>query len=1331
VKLKIFRILFVTGVISALITIVAAFMWLCGTTEGARWLLASIPRYTSLKLTVMSVEGRLSDRLRLTGVRADTALQKVEIDRLEMRWLPLLLLAGQAGIRELTLDGVRIQDNAPPSKLPPDLTWPHVPETAHLFDVRIARLRVNGFQYRQLNGQPVIITKLSASADWMDSLLSLNNLEIVSPDGRITGKASTGLRSPSLAADLALTLASPLAGMNRISIRGNLLPGRGDEQMAGNLTLSGAAGTQQHMGLSGDIGLTRNGFNLRQVRFVKQGLRGRITGEGKLTLTTQEPLMKLRIKVAGLDLGPDLGLATDMTGELSIEGTTTDYRGSFNLSNKGKGWRTARLAGGYRGNQRGIRLTSLQGAVLDGTVGGDLDIAWVSGVTLRGAIRVRAMNPARIAPDWKGVVNANLSGAAAFPPKASPRWNLNAKLLESKLHGQPLTGELQAAFSDNTLRIEDLKLHGKGFDISGQGTPDKQLNLTARISDLSLLVPGTGGTLQADARVRWRGGRLSGDLNGSGRALQGSGIRIASANLAALLGEGAGYPLHATAVLRSVSTNGMHADSVTLGVDGTLGNHTLNAGIRSSGSEARVGLSGSYGKGEWHGKIASFSGRDAIGPWKLDSPAALAVGGGRLSIAPLAISGVGAERITIAADLIQTPTGGSVQAQWSGLNMARANQWIKGVRLNGVSNGSLKMSLAPQNRLTMTTNAGVQGKLTADGKTFDIRRGMLTLDANERGQRTGVELQLGDGSQLKGTFSSDSPAHLALPDTGTMTAELSGIDLALLKPWLPAGSHFEGKLSGQAAGKLMNGKRLELGGSASLSPTTVQLLAKGGKYNGKVRNASVSWTWQGDSLRGSMGLDLEGRGQVRGTFQLPLPARIPIAITPQGPVRATLNGNFQEQGMLTALFPEMVRESRGDVNATVNIAGSWQAPLMAGELHLARAGAYLPVAGIHVKEVKLDAHLDKDSIRIDSFRTDSGSGHMEGSALIRLKGWSVDSYSGSINGERFQTIHLPELRMTTTPRLTFQGTPDKLTVNGEIRVPELLVQGPPLSNMVEPSKDVIIEGTVPSSTKTTALALDVRIRIIPGDKVFIKMEGIDAQLGGSIDLIMQGTDKIKSSGEIKVVKGRYKAYGVDLEIVRGRVYYAGGSINRPTLDILALRKVGDVQAGVTVTGPIQDPLVKLYSDPSMSDVDALAYVVLGHPLSSTGGDQTALMAQAAGLLLSSNQATSIKDEIQNRLGLSTLGLETQTTSTSRMGYKPIAVAPPGTSSSTKTASTLSQSLVTVGKYLTPQLYLSYGRSVIGNSNLIRLRYTISRKWELETESGTASGADIYYKLEFK
>jgi len=196
------------------------------------------------------------------------------------------------------------------------------------------------------------------------------------------------------------------------------------------------------------------------------------------------------------------------------------------------------------------------------------------------------------------------------------------------------------------------------------------------------------------------------------------------------------------------------------------------------------------------------------------------------------------------------------------------------------------------------------------------------------------------------------------------------------------------------------------------------------------------------------------------------------------------------------------------------------------------------------------------------------------------------------------------------------------------------------------------------------------------------------------------------------------------------VFYAGGSISRPTLDILALRTIGDVKAGVTVTGPPKAPLVKLYSEPAMADADTLAYIVLGHPLGTASSDQVGLLAQAAGMLLSSSQSFSLKDQIQNRLGLNTLELQTQGATTSHMGYAAIPVAPPGTTTPQATTS-LSQTVATVGKYLTPELYVSYGRSLLTGGNQVRLRYDVSRRWQIETETGTESGADIYYKIEFK
>jgi translocation and assembly module TamB len=343
----------------------------------------------------------------------------------------------------------------------------------------------------------------------------------------------------------------------------------------------------------------------------------------------------------------------------------------------------------------------------------------------------------------------------------------------------------------------------------------------------------------------------------------------------------------------------------------------------------------------------------------------------------------------------------------------------------------------------------------------------------------------------------------------------------------------------------------------------------------------------------------------------------------------------------------------------------------------------------------------------------------------------VADYRGSINGERFQTIHLPELQILSTPRLTFEGTPEKLAIRGEVRLPELLISGPPTRAVVLSSRDVILEGVPKPAEKTFPLVLDVQVRLTIGDKVMVKAEGLDAQLGGSIDLILQSLDKITSKGEIRVVKGRYRAFGTELEIIRGRLFYAGGPINQPTLDILALRTIGDVRAGITAGGLLRAPVIKLYSEPAMPDVDILAYILFGHSLGSSSSlEQAGMMAQVASSLLSRGQSVTLQEQIKDRLGLSTLEIQSSSAeSAGRMGYKAIQSKPTGVESA-KQGAGVSQTTLTVGKYLTPQLYFSYGQSLFTGGNLFRLRYDLFRQWQIETQTGSESGVDLYYKIDF-
>ena len=602
--------------------------------------------------------------------------------------------------------------------------------------------------------------------------------------------------------------------------------------------------------------------------------------------------------------------------------------------------------------------------------------------------------------------------------------------------------------------------------------------------------------------------------------------------------------------------------------------------------------------------------------------------------------------------------------------------------------------------------------------TFSVGAGKLYLSP----------LALGAGASERLEIAADLSLN---PAGGRVRANWTGLNLSRLKPWLPRETTLTGRFSGHANGALLPEKNFELDGDGVLSGGTLRQQRPDGELNLTFKSATASWGWRKEALTGAVSLSLAEYGQARASFQLPFAAHFPLAANPQGPLRVSLDGKFQEKGLITALFPGLVQESSGELEGQLTVAGTWANPQITGKLSLAKAGAYLPTAGIHLKDVQLAAILEKNLIRIDSFRAVSGPGHIQGTAQITLDGWKVISYRGTMRGENFQAVYFPEIRMQGSPKLNFEGTPQKLTVRGELFLPELQIVGAPSRTVIAPSSDVILEGRAQPVTKGSPLAMDVRIRLLLGEKVTVKVAGIDARLGGALDLSMSSLDRITSAGEIKVLKGYYRTYGVNLEIVRGRLFFTGGPFDRPTLDFLALRTIGDVRAGVTVTGTLQKPVTKLYSEPAMPDVDVLAYIVLGHPLGSSG-EQAGLLAQAAGALLTSGQAAVLQEKLKSILGLSTLEVQGGVGgTTSYMGYKPLRVTAPG-SIPTAQQTGVTETVLTVGKYLTPQLYISYGKSLFTGNNLFRLRYDIFKNWQIETQTGNGeSGADLYYKMEFK
>jgi translocation and assembly module TamB len=241
--------------------------------------------------------------------------------------------------------------------------------------------------------------------------------------------------------------------------------------------------------------------------------------------------------------------------------------------------------------------------------------------------------------------------------------------------------------------------------------------------------------------------------------------------------------------------------------------------------------------------------------------------------------------------------------------------------------------------------------------------------------------------------------------------------------------------------------------------------------------------------------------------------------------------------------------------------------------------------------------------------------------------------------------------------------------------------------------------------------MDIQVGVTLGDQIQVKAGGIDARLTGNVDLNILGLkpEELSARGEVRLTEGFYSGFGLSLRIERGRFIYAGGTMDNPDLDILALRRSEDlekmynIKVGVAIFGSLKNPKVKLYSQPVMKDEEILSYLVLGRPYDPKEGNLSLLLMGAGGLL--TGDSLSALDRIKSRVGIDTVDIQAGSGEVSR-------------------------SMVTVGKYLTPQLYVSYGYGVFSEETMLKIRYRISKNWEVETFRGSAMGIDLYYRIDF-
>ncbi|HJU38016.1 MAG TPA: translocation/assembly module TamB domain-containing protein, partial [Tahibacter sp.] len=400
------------------------------------------------------------------------------------------------------------------------------------------------------------------------------------------------------------------------------------------------------------------------------------------------------------------------------------------------------------------------------------------------------------------------------------------------------------------------------------------------------------------------------------------------------------------------------------------------------------------------------------------------------------------------------------------------------------------------------------------------------------------------------------------------------------------------------------------------------------------------------------------------------------------------------------LFTPELGAVKGKVAGQLSFAGTVAAPQVGGNVAVSEFATEVPAAGLklHDGNVRVEL-LDGQRFAITGSIA-SGDGKL---AIEGAGGMAADApLTISVDGKNFLAADIPAAKVLLGPKLKIERNAEKLTVGGEVEVPYANVDLTKLpgGGAAKASPDVVVtDAEHADAAKALPVTADILVKL--GDDVRLKGFGLDGKLDGQLAIVERPGRQTTGRGEIRV-GGTYKAYGQDLKIRTGRLLFAGTAVDNPGLDIQAVRELKDVTAGLRVQGTAQVPVLTVFSEPAMEQSEALSYLVTGRPLSALKSGDSDMVGAAAQAL-----GSATGDLLAKSVG-ARLGVDAAVSDNAAIGG----------------------SAFTVGKYLSPKLYLSYGVGIFTPGEVITLRYKLSKRWELEAQNATTENrAGLNYRWE--
>ena len=399
----------------------------------------------------------------------------------------------------------------------------------------------------------------------------------------------------------------------------------------------------------------------------------------------------------------------------------------------------------------------------------------------------------------------------------------------------------------------------------------------------------------------------------------------------------------------------------------------------------------------------------------------------------------------------------------------------------------------------------------------------------------------------------------------------------------------------------------------------------------------------------------------------------------------------------------------GKLRATVSGTGTFGSPQLSGRASGSALTFAWPEQGINYKSGTLDAEFSNDTLVVKRLTFAAGEGSLEADGNLAISGIK-SSGKLKVKLDRFEAVSRPDRLVVASGEGSVDLIDNRVSIAAKLKAERGFFELPEKSNLTISDDVYIIGKTATAERKESKMTTKVDLDIDLGRSFQIRGAGLNGRLAGTLRVASVGTGLPRAVGTLTIEEGTYAVYGQKLIVERGALTFAG-PIQNPGIDLYAVRKnpqpslAGNtVEAGVEVRGSALAPRAKLVSSPDVPETEKLSWLVLGRGLESSSKADFSLLSAAASGLLGTGQASSIQAKIAGALGVDEFG-----------------ISPPGTGQG---------GLLTLGKRISSRLFVVYEQGLGKVSNIVKVRYTLSKRWSVQVQAGSESAVDALYTLSF-